>query len=231
VNKKLVLILTLLALTTIIKACDDNKACEKTNTSCTQSTDQYLFDEAQKTINTNYPEGLEVITRLKHKGFEPAQALYWQIRLFEEKKTQYNRRTQPRGLIEVMMNLKEEGFIPAQSFLEKIERCDMCRTMPDSEDNAKLKIYESLSNEGFALAQWWMGTAFLHGLSGIQQDVNKGVELLSKAAEQQEPSSSFDIGKMYWDGTHGKPKDKREAMKMMRNAGRAWLFLKNHNID
>jgi hypothetical protein len=239
VNKKVVLILTLLSFVTSVRACDKNSVmCEKASTTSTQSsvlktTDQYLFDEAKKAINTNYPEGLDVITRLNHKGFEPAQLFYWQIRLFEENKTKFNQHSDMRNAFEVIKNLSQDGLVPATSFLEKIKRYESAMLVPDREYKKKVKILEDLSKEGFAAAQCAVGRACVTGdqFMDIAKDEKKGVELLQGAASQQEPLACLWLGNMYWDGLRGLQKDKREAVKLWKSSKIQGLrVLEEHNI-
>lgn len=226
-NKKLVLILTLLSLTTIIKACDDDKACETTSTSSTKSTDQYLFDEAKEKINTDYPNGVDVITTLNHKGFAPAQKLYSQIRLFEEIKENYNQFFSESRIHPIITKLCQDGFIPAQLLLEKIERYEDSRSGRHS-ISKQVQILQSLSKEGFARAQ----TKLAISLMGLAQDKEQGLELLQEAALQQDSVACYHVGTRYWDGSDKMPKDKKEALKYIRMA-RIFgnHFFKTHHMD
>jgi TPR repeat protein len=215
VNKKLVLISTLLSITTALKACEQDFATFGiTSTTCTQSTDQYQFEEAKKEFGINYPNGVDVIASLSHKGFEPAKVLYGQIRLFEEKKMQYYRGLDRTNAVEDMTRLSQDGFVLAKLFLEKINRYEGASLLKKSESKAKVKMLHDLSTEGFAYAQSDMGDSYLYGNSfwGVEKDEKKGIKLLTEAASQQEYLACWVVGCCYRDG-RGVKKDQREAMR------------------
>jgi TPR repeat protein len=129
-----------------------------------------------------------------------------------------------------MTNLSLEGFIPVRSFLEKIDRLQSIQLIPnDGERKIKVtKILQALSNEGFACAQVRVAFALMHESDSlcIAKDEKKGLALLQESALQQQYFACFMLGKRYWDGLSGNPKDKNEAVRFMRmatNLGRDFL--------
>jgi hypothetical protein len=79
-----------------------------------------------------------------------------------------------------------------------------------------LKEWRSLAEQGFAEAQFVLGTMYAQG-QGMPQDYPEAVRWFRRAAEQGDPRAQFSLGAFYDNGM-GVPKDYAEAARWYRQA-------------
>ena len=81
------------------------------------------------------------------------------------------------------------------------------------------------AEQGYAPAQYSIGSCYLGGVRGIEQDMARGIEWIRKAAEQDEPHSQNLLADCYANGKYGVEKDMAEAVKWLRKAGENGLII------
>ena len=72
----------------------------------------------------------------------------------------------------------------------------------DSQELAKLQdnlfqIATEVAEDGYADAQYWLGHAYVFGRHGVEQNVDRGIELLAEAAEQNQAFAILELSNIF----------------------------------
>jgi TPR repeat protein len=108
----------------------------------------------------------------------------------------------------------DQGYAPAQFHLGFIYE----EGLGVLEDKAEaMKWYRKSADQGFALAQEWLGMKYTGwpGLPRNQTEKDEGIMWLRKAADQGSANAQNALGGMYLEG-HGVPRSSSEAVKWFR---------------
>jgi len=87
---------------------------------------------------------------------------------------------------------------------------------------AAYKEFKTLSEQGNARAQYYLGSMYYFGV-GITQDKAEAVKWYLKAAEQGDAEAQYELGHCYYEG-EGVPGNVEEAMKWLRKADEQGYF-------
>ena len=74
------------------------------------------------------------------------------------------------------------------------------------------KLFRASAEQGYARAQWALGTLYASGRWGVKQDYTKAANWFRLSAEQDFPTAAFALAGLYKDGL-GVPQDYTEAAK------------------
>lgn len=88
------------------------------------------------------------------------------------------------------------------------------------------------ADRGDAISQNDLGHMYLDGFSdyNIEQDIDKAIYYLSKAAAQNQVNAMTTVGWVYFEGTHGAPVDYKEAIGWNKKASDLGCSIASYNM-
>lgn len=119
-----------------------------------------------------------------------------------------------KGLLLMGLAATKEGNAAAQCYLGVF--LDKGKLVPQDHEKA-VKWFRMAAEQDHALGQLMLGLAYMDNDHGVQADPRKGLQLIRRAADKNEPMALFALGRIYYEG-YGVLPDKTEGLRLIKEA-------------